>query len=356
MGKFERDKAEALEKGVVDVINGTVEGRHVVNDTHRCADKVAKLIINDATKLFGGVRKAFFIGRKYSEPGDIKLLLNNAINSIAYIELKLIESGKGTRANIGQDTLTEFGLFRGTNALSWSQFRERSGFNKAVSDLLNQYQFYDKNRLQRYSGYDKERKARYLRDLLGPNPGEPIEKAVERAINSEDTKVRSAAEIVGKILYIARQDKLNYIRYLKTLEQDQDATKKLTILLLLGVHGTRSLRRAFSTFDDLISKLQGGRYIYMTYYVRKGECAVCRENLVDFVKKRLLKASSFRVNCREYETNCLIEYEEPSSEWKPLLRVVFHWKNVFQGIATPCLNVFDAGELESICSSASDYV
>jgi len=26
---------------------------------------------------------------------------------------------------------------------------------------------------------------------------------------------------------------------------------------------------------------------------------------------------------------------------RPLLQIVFHWKNIAQGIKTPCLNIFD---------------
>jgi len=46
------------------------------------------------------------------------------------------------------------------------------------------------------------------------------------------------------------------------------------------------------------------------------------------------------------ETNVVVEFKDPDTgDWEKLLRIVLHWKNVFQGIATPCLNIFDEGIL-----------
>ncbi|MGC9107070.1 MAG: hypothetical protein ACP5IE_02615 [Infirmifilum sp.] len=344
MGKFERREAEILEKAVAYILNSREE-----KVSHMCA----RVVTNHIRRDFGEIVNAEFIGRSYNEPGDIKLVLRNG--RVAYVELKYVIGGKGTRANIGQDALTEFKLFKGEGVLSWSAFRKKEDFDKKVLELLNQYKHYDPAKLRAYKGGEKERKARYLREILKPGPGEAVENVVERVLKSSNDKVKEAALIVKQILDLAREDKLKYIEYLIGLEQDPEAIRKFTILLLLGVHKKNSIKQSFYKFGSFIKSLKEGQFNYVTYYVRKGNCKVCKEDLTSLINK-LLVALDFRVLCERGETNCLIEYKDPGdNRWKPLLRVVFHWKNVFQGIATPCLNIFDAGELERICFSSSSY-
>jgi hypothetical protein len=341
MGKFERGEAEKLERDVVNLLNNATIGA-----PHRCSQRVAERIRGDFN-----VRRAEFIGRSYDEPGNIKLLL--ADGRIAYVELKLVESGKGTRANLGQDALTKFRLFRGDGVLSWSMFRKKTGFDNAVLEKLRSYNYYDRTRLLKYKGDEKERRARYLRDLLRPKPGEAVEKAVMRALTSPDPKIKEAARIVGEILELARLDKLKYLEHLKSLEQDPEAIRKFSILILLGVHKEDVMERAYNYFDHFIRSLLKGNFVYRTYYVRKRDCEVCVEDLTSLIDK-LLKIKDFRITFPENETNCIIEFLDPDSgEWRKLLRVVFHWKNVFQGIATPCLNIFDEEVLKESCFSGS---
>jgi hypothetical protein len=341
MGKFERGEAEKLERDVVNLLNNATIGA-----PHRCSQRVAERIRGDFN-----VRRAEFIGRSYDEPGNIKLLL--ADGRIAYVELKLVESGKGTRANLGQDALTKFRLFRGDGVLSWSMFRKKTGFDNAVLEKLRSYNYYDRTRLLKYKGSEKEKRARYLRDLLRPKSGEAVETAVMRALTSPDPKIKEATRIVGEILELARLDKLKYLEHLKTLEQDPEAIRKFSILILLGVHKEDVMERAYSYFDHFIGSLLKGNFVYRTYYVRKRDCEVCVEDLTSLIGK-LLKIKDFRITFPENETNCIIEFLDPDSgEWRRLLRVVFHWKNVFQGIATPCLNIFDEEVLKESCFSGS---
>lgn len=340
MGKFERGEAEKLEMDVVGILN-----RGKVRAPHSCAQRVSDRIRKDFD-----VRRAEFIGRTYSEPGNIKLFL--ADGRVAYIELKLVESGKGTRANLGQNALTEFGLFKGDGVLSWQEFRRRKNFDGEVLRRLNTYSYYDSIKLSKYRGGEKEKKARYLRDVLKPKPGEAVETAVRRAMGSQDPALRLAAKIVEEILELARADKLEYIEYLRSLRQDPESIKRFTVLILLGIHKESTLRRAFRGFDSLIRSLKEGLFVYRTYYVRKGDCEICAEDLTTLIGK-LLRSGDFRITFPRNETCCVIEYRDPDSgAWEKLLRVVFHWKNVFQGIATPCLNIFDEGVLKETCFSS----
>jgi hypothetical protein len=112
MGKFERGEAEKLEKDVVKILNSHPYASNLAN---RIREDFQNQIIN-----------AKFIGRNYNEPCNIKLNLNN--NRIVYIELKLLRIGRGTRANLSQNALTNFNLFSGKNIKSWSSFRKENNF------------------------------------------------------------------------------------------------------------------------------------------------------------------------------------------------------------------------------------
>jgi len=324
MGKFERGEAEKLEKDVVKILN-----------SHPCASNLANRIREDFQNQ---IINAEFIGRNYNEPCNIKLNLNN--NRIAYIELKLLKSGKGTRANLSQNALTNFNLFSGENIKSWSSFREENNFDNEVLRILNSYEHYDENKLQSYrENNEKIKKARYLKDIIKPNKGESIERAIERLRNNQDVRIRRACEIVSQILTLAKKDKLRYINYLRTLNQNPEFIKKFSILILLGFHKESAIRQGFENFDSIIQSI-GQNYIYKTYYVNRLNCEMRCEDLTNLINELL--NSCFRISFPENETNCLIEYRPNNqNEWRKLLRIVFHWKNVFQGIKTPCLNIFD---------------
>ncbi|MEM2499354.1 MAG: hypothetical protein QXU30_04330 [Sulfolobales archaeon] len=340
VGKFERGEAETLERELVELLNN----RKPIHP-HRCVEKLYKEIIKSYMNTY--IKEAIFIGRTYDEPGDIKLISSEG--KTIYIELKLVEKGKGTRANISQDALTKLGLIYNPSGptISWSQFRKKNNFDKRVLDELERFKAYPP------SVRRKEEKARYLRDkLIRPSPGSPVDKrAHELLSSSRDPKERLAAEIVLNILKIARDDKISYLKYLKGLHQDSENIKKFAILLLLGFHKMNALKKGFENFDKVIASLNSGNFNFRTYYVIKESCEVILEDLSCWIPK-LLQAN-FKIEFPEGETNVTIGYSDVNGDgYKPILRVVFHWKNVFQGIQTPCLNVFDEGILKDylICS------
>lgn len=340
MGKFERGEAEKLEIDLVKRLNN-----ESVTQPHPCLDKLYDAI----TKSYPNIKEAQFIGRKYDEPGDVKLTLGNGDR--VYIELKLVESGKGTRANISQDALTELKLTFNPQGetISWSKFRRQYGFEDKVLEELDKFQWYPPSIRSGTIREQIEKKARYLRDILKPPPGSPIEVVVQGKLRSSNPQERLAATIVQNILDLARQDKLDYISYLSTLNQDSDRIRRFIILLLLGFHKMNILKRGMSYFDQLMKALMEGNYVYKTYYVRKGTCYVREEDLSCLIPTLL--RTDFMIEFPKDQTNVIISYRDPeSNQYKPVLRVVFHWKNVFQGIKTPCLNVFDEGILEGYVS------
>ncbi len=333
MGKFERGEAEKLEKGLAYKLNGKQSPYN-----HKCLNILYKKIISDISNIKG----ALFIGRQYTEPGDIKIFTNHGT---VYIELKLVKSGKGTRANVSQDAITELGLLYDPNGetLSWSKFRRINRFDEKVNNLLNLFPYYPPGIKT------KEEKAKYLRDqYIKPAHGSPIEKKARLLLKSTlDPRTKLAAEIVIKIVELARQDKLSYINYLKKLRQNNEAIKKFSILLLLGFHKYNTIKMGMTYFNKIINSLQKGNYIYRTYYIIKNKCYIYVEELSCLINK-LLQAQ-FKILFPKDETNILISYSD-NYKYNPILRVVFHWKNVFQGIKTPCLNIFDEGILKGYVS------
>jgi len=334
MGKFERGSAEKLERGLVELIN---------SKKTTISDRCLRNLFDRVRISYPNIKSALFIGRSYNEPGDVKLFLEDG--RIVYLELKLVERGKGTLANISQDALTSLGLLYHPSgqAISWSKFREKNSFDRKVLEELRRFTKYPPN----INKDSKEDMARYLRDqYIKPNPGQAIETKVKEILqksNNPDEKL--AAEIVLNILDLARKDKLDYINYLRTLSQDHDRIRKFTILLLLGFHKMDRLEGGLQRFNQIIDALSKGNYNFVTYYVIKSNCSVIKEDLSCLIP-RLLQAD-FRIVFPPNQTDILVEFKDPASNsYIPILRIVFHWKNVFQGIKTPCLNVFVEGILE----------
>jgi len=338
MGKFERGEAEILEKGLEELLNlGTT------SKNHRCL----KSLFDEVKVSYPNISRALFIGRSYNEPANVKLFLKD--EKVVYIELKLIEKGKGTLANISQDALTSLGLFRHSSgqAIPWSKFREINSFDSKVLKELRRFTKYPPN----IDKNSKEDLARYLRDqYIKPSPGQSIEtKAKEILQRSNNLDEILVAEIVLNILDLARKDKLDYINYLRTLSQDHDKIREFTILLLLGFHKMKSLEKGFLAFNQVISALSKGDYNFVTYYVVKSDCSIHKEDLSCLIPKLL--QTDFRIVFPQGQTDVLVEFKDSASNsYVPLLRIVFHWKNVFQGIKTPCLNVFVEGILKGYYS------
>ena len=73
-------------------------------------------------------------------------------------------------------------------------------------------------------------------------------------------------------------------------------------------------------------------YVFYTNE-RNGNIIVSTDNLGKEIQRII--NNDVRITFLKDQTNCIIQ-----SGVKNILRVVFHWKNKFQGIQTPCLNIF----------------
>ncbi len=209
MGKHERNIIETAEKIIVKILNKKkINANDETNHWYDCAVAIANQILADYPDL----KSAKHLGNRYDNIGDILLKLPG---SELYLEIKISDtkSGKGTRANISQDALTENKLFVG-RVVSWSDFRKSWQHDQWVDDELNFFKKYPKKILDKKPNF--EEKARYLRD-------------------------KKITKILSKIREKDRKEKIEYLNYLSRQEQNPEMLKRFYILLMLGIHKKENL-------------------------------------------------------------------------------------------------------------------
>ena len=72
----------------------------------------------------------------------------------------------------------------------------------------------------------------------------------------------------------------------------------------------------------------------------KGKIIVRKEDIREKIKKILEEYSEFEIVFPKDLTHCKL-VGVMGKEKRSLLQIVFLWKNIAQGIKTPCLNIFD---------------
>lgn len=168
------------------------------------------------------------------------------------------------------------------------------------------------------STLQREEKGRYLRNL-------------------KKKRNKQAIEILNKIHEKDREEKIEYINYLKGQKQQEEMIKRFLILITLGIHTVGIL-------EDLIKNdnfFQEVKNLFVYYSnVSRDRVIVRRENAGNRVKEMVENFSGFKVVFPDNVTHCKIIGIKNGGE-HPLLQIVFHWKNIAQGIKTPCLNIFD---------------
>lgn len=311
MGEHERGLIKKAELIIVKILNiEKITESDETNRWFRHAVKIAKVIKKDFGKI-----KAQHLGDSYDTIGDIKIKLPD--NQVVFIETKMSDTkeGKGTKANISQDALTENGLFKG-KIKSWSEFRSDNNHYGWVSKYLDSFGKYP-NLISKISNLTKriEWKARFLRDRGG----------------------KVGAQILEQISNKDREEKLDYLNYLKTQKQNSDNVKKFFILIMLGIHVQELLGRLIKR-DNFFEEVENSYIYYANSY--RGKIIVRKDNVKEKVDGLSRKYSEFKIIFPENRTQCKIVGLR-SGKQDELLTVVFHWKNVAQGIQTPCLNIFE---------------
>lgn len=336
MGKHEREDVMLAEKNLTNLLNNKkTQKRFSKHKLYNCTKALYKRIKKD----FPSVQKGKHIGNTYGSIGNIKITLTGGKE--VYLELKFLSSGTGTRANIGQDSLTDLKLIaskNGKKGVAWSTFREERKHLRWVRKLLNKYKYYPK-KIKEIKKGKKEiyQKALCLKKVIKVKKRNSAKVAREVLLQSKiSSKKKKAAEIILEIIKRDRKEKLKYLNYLRGLKQNHKNIKKFLFLIMAGNHTKKLLEEKWSnTLPEIISTFKKD---YYTYYVYKKSLGVEKEDhrkkLKNLINKKIF------LSFPKKQTNVLICFKE-DKKTTTLLRVVFHWKNKFQGIQTPCLNIFD---------------
>ena len=313
MGKHERQSIEEAEKIIVKILNSQNlndfdRKNHWFSHASSIAERIKKDFIN--------ITSARHLGNRYDNTGDILIISKK---NKFFIETKMSDtkSGIGTKANISQDALTEYHLFMG-KVKSWSRFRQEKNHDKWVNDFLNQFTNYPQNILKiTDSTLQKEEKARYLRKLANKN--------------------KKARDVLNNIHGKDKKEKIKYLVYLNNKRQQKKMVKRFFILIILGIHRKEELENLIKK-DNFFQEIQN----LFVYYgnASKGRIISRREDVGERIKKILEKYSDFKIIFPKGLTHCKIIGIKGEVS-RPLLQIVFHWKNIAQGIKTPCLNIFD---------------
>jgi len=313
MGKHERDLIKEAEEIIVKVLNSEkITSSDRKNHWFKHAIAIARKIKGD----FPNINLARHLGNRYDNTGDI-LIISGSKKFFIEIKMSDTKSGIGTKANISQDALTENKLFIG-NIKSWSQFRRETKHDKWVKEYLDRFPKYKKSILKINNPVSQmEEKARYLRDL-------------------KKRKNIKAKKILEDIRGRDRQEKLSYLDYLKAKKQKSKKIKRFFILIFLGVHDKNEIEKSIKQ-DKIFREVQN-LYVYYSN-LSKGKITIREEDVGEKIKK-VKSCSNFRIFFPENLTHCKI-IATHNKKSVPLIQIVFHWKNIAQGIKTPCLNIFD---------------
>jgi len=322
MGKHERLLIEEAEHIIIKLLMGIpITGQEKANKWFYHASQIASKIKED----FTDIKKADHIGNRYDIIGDI--LINDGSNDF-YLEIKMSEkkASKGTLANISQDALTEFNLFYG-NVKSWSQFRKINNHDQFVINELQKYKNYPPVDNITNTKCLKEHYAAYLR-------------------KKKENGDQKAKKILDRIHYYDEGIKKQYLSYLAQQPQNYNMVKKFFILIKSGIHKSKNIKKLINKDEkELLLNLNN----LIVYYsnISDGKIMVRREDMKKALSSILTRFRTFKLVFPQNSTQCKL-FGVSDNEEKPLLNIVFHWKNISQGIKTPCLNIFDCDQTTSI--------
>lgn len=296
MGKHEREKVEKAERDVCARINGNGG-----NADHELAEE-SKALAERLTQDFD-IKRCEHVGNEYGDAlGDLVL---HTDNDKKYVEVKFLNRGSGTRANMSQDSLTNYGLFQG-DPLSWSEFRKESGFNDWRREKLNEFDYPEE--VESVSG-DKTRlykKAKHLKSVLGVGRSPTMGVVNEVLAGNASPDEEKAAQIVKDVYKRANEGKTEYIDYIMDFGQNENAVKKLTLLILCGAHsGTEIEDRWSLSLNEIIDTVDEG---YHVYYVYKGSCSVKQEDLHEELRR--IADGDIRLTSKEGQNSVFVSLND----------------------------------------------
>jgi len=232
--------------------------------------------------------------------GDIAIYCEN---KIIFVETKF---GRDTLANIGENSLTEAGLFNSITQ-NWTDFRESSGFNQKIIEILSPF---NPDMLDLTKANIRADFVRALKIRL--NISKNTEPVLIEICKKENDENKPLAEALLQIIELANQNKKDYINYLKNSEINRVNLKKFFNSISCGITPNKKVETETP---------------YEFYYLTPKD-----------VKK--VDLSSYEAISEDLYSISFMENHLEISNGTETIKVVFHWKNVMQGIQTPCLNIF----------------
>lgn len=327
MGKHERGIAEDAEIILALLING--ETPSDVQTKH----PFFSLLFMTAESIkeeHKNIKKAIPVGNTYDTPGDVMVILQN--DQKIYIELKCLRNtGSGTLANISQDAMTLLGIYK---CQSWSVFRKEKEHRNQVIEILNRITYPFGKIKQTDSDAKISKAADFLKKVIeaGNNGVETICRDI-LASGASDTEQKEISNVILDIIAMDKEIRRQYLLLLKKTAINKENLKKFVILLLRGIHTQKDLSNAMDLRYDILEKINSN---YEIYYLYKNTGKIKKDS---FIKSLInIPAERFDVEIKDGETNLVVF--EKNGERHNLIRIVYHWKNKFAGIETPCLNIF----------------
>jgi len=288
---YHRGVAEEFEKDLTTYLN---------NANSRVSPSI-KLVGDEIIKNFPNIIEAQHIGnRAYNIEGDIMLITSSvAVN----LEIKLSDSfGKGTLANVSQK------LF--------------SAINPAIIGYQEFHNTY---------AYNGTTVKQYFWNLVGTTIGKTIRSNTEYQTYLRNLR-DSGSSVVKEIVDLTNKIKLEYNVYLiNMLKNTPEYLYKLTFLVRLlkdGIHTYSEIKHEMEDFKSIEEYKTRSKY-YVVYVYNASTNVSCQ--IVDYSK------ALDTVHTIEAMGQSIVFY---NVDKQIILRFSTHWKNICQGGATPCFNIF----------------
>lgn len=315
-----------------DLLNGVDSTENRQHPLYSKSKEIAQYIENH----FGKVEKATDTEDDFSSLGDMTI---SVAGKEFILEFKKIESsnkGKGTLANPSQNIFSELNLING--ALGWSTWRQQHGYSQKILKLLGRTSVNEKGLEGR--ARKLRDKAHVIADKFSLKKGsmasliKNIKSHHPSHLSGEETRVVVA---IDKILILAREDLSGYLADCRNKGINYDNLEKAIALLKLGYHTLPLLKVAMTKNIHEIVKKSDYSIIY--YYPKQKD-----------------PRFKFKIEGPEEIRRWIKEGKPISAEiegeslWvrrgdTKRLQFKFHWRNVFFGIATPSVEVFDRTSL-----------
>jgi len=336
-------------KIVCDLLNGINSEENRANHLYKKSLEISNFI----KKYFGKITLAIDTENDFSNLGDLRIEVGEKEYDI---ELKKIESnnqGKGTLANTSQNIFCELNLING--AFAWSKWRENNSYRSKVLACLDKNKI-DEKEIKEISQtevvMDKnsilEKKARVVRKRvyaiadrhnLGKGAMASLIKNIQSIYLDElSAREKVAVETIDEILVLAREDLKSYLDDCKKKGINIENIQKMISLLKCGYHTMPLLKEKIKESLEKIKKEIKNYYIIYYYpeqeIIEKKFIVEDPQKIIEWIEKYT-------------EVEARIEGESLwiSSKDKNILQFKFHWRNVFFGIATPSVEIFDKTQL-----------